>query len=162
MAFCRKCGSALKDDAKFCASCGEPVEAPKTDPRNVINDLNNTEDSTSDYSKDDIENNKFMAMISYLWILVLVPIFAAKDSPFAKFHANQGLVLLVCWVGYSIVAKIIDTITIAILPLFGIIISTVFLIFHIAFVVLMLIGMTNAKTGRAKELPIIGKIRILR
>lgn len=162
MAFCRKCGTALKDDAKFCASCGEPAEAPKTDARNVINDLNNTADSTSDYSKTDIENNKFMAVLSYIWILVLVPIFAAKDSPFAKFHANQGLVLFICGVGYSIVVGIVRTMVTLILPLVGVILSTVFYIVSIVFLVLAILGIVNAVNGRAKELPIIGKIRILK
>ena len=43
----------------------------------------------------DFEKNKIFAILAYLGILVLIPILAAKDSPFAKYHANQGLVLLI-------------------------------------------------------------------
>jgi uncharacterized membrane protein len=43
----------------------------------------------------DIEENKVFAAIAYLGILCLVPLLAKKDSPFAQFHAKQGLVLLV-------------------------------------------------------------------
>ena len=45
--------------------------------------------------KKDIENNKVLAAISYLWILCLVPLFLKRDSKFAQFHAKQGLVLFV-------------------------------------------------------------------
>ena len=38
---------------------------------------------------EDAEKNKVMGILAYLGILVLVPILAAKDSPFAKYHANQ-------------------------------------------------------------------------
>ncbi len=30
--FCNKCGSPLEKDAKFCVSCGNPVEAPQSAP----------------------------------------------------------------------------------------------------------------------------------
>ena len=43
----------------------------------------------------DIEQNKMLAAIGYLGILFLVPLFAAKQSKFALFHAKQGLVLFV-------------------------------------------------------------------
>ena len=31
MSFCTKCGTELKEDAKFCPSCGAPAE-PKAEP----------------------------------------------------------------------------------------------------------------------------------
>ena len=42
-----------------------------------------------------MNGNKVMAILSYFGILVLIPIFAAKDDAFARYHANQGLVLLI-------------------------------------------------------------------
>src|ERR1700754_1359030 len=41
----------------------------------------------------DVEKNKVFALLSYLGILWLVPLLAAKESPFCKFHCNQGIVL---------------------------------------------------------------------
>ena len=35
-----------------------------------------------------------MAILAYFGILVLIPILAAKDSKFARFHANQGLLFM--------------------------------------------------------------------
>ncbi len=43
----------------------------------------------------DIEQNKGVAALSYLWILFAVPLFLKRDSKFAQFHAKQGLVLFV-------------------------------------------------------------------
>jgi len=36
-----------------------------------------------------------MAILAYLTWLVLIPLFAAKESKFARFHCNQGIVLAV-------------------------------------------------------------------
>src|SRR5437762_547806 len=43
----------------------------------------------------DVEQNKVYAILAYLGILVLVPLLAAKESKFAQYHANQGLVLFI-------------------------------------------------------------------
>lgn len=49
----------------------------------------------------DVDLNKGVAALSYVWILCLVPLFLKRDSEFAQFHAKQGLLLfglsLVCW-----------------------------------------------------------------
>jgi hypothetical protein len=38
----------------------------------------------------DAQDNKIMAILAYLGLLFLVPFLAAKESPFARFHTNQG------------------------------------------------------------------------
>lgn len=43
----------------------------------------------------DIEANKNIAALSYVWILFLVPLLGKKHSKFAQFHAKQGLVLFI-------------------------------------------------------------------
>ncbi|MBQ7114042.1 MAG: hypothetical protein IJO10_07365 [Clostridia bacterium] len=93
--------------------------------------------------------NKVMGILSYLWILWIVPIFAAKDSQFARFHANQGLVL---WI-ISIVGGIIGEI-----PVIGFISWIV----GIAYLVLTIMGIVNAVKGEMKPLPIIGGIKIIK
>ena len=62
----------------------------------------------------DAQDNKAMGILAYLGILVLVPIFAAKESPFARFHANQGLVLLIAEAAYGIAVAILSAIFLAI------------------------------------------------
>lgn len=43
----------------------------------------------------DIEENKNVAAIGYVWILCLVPLLLKRKSSFAQFHAKQGLVLFI-------------------------------------------------------------------
>ena len=47
-------------------------------------------------SKDkDVEANKGIAALSYVWILCLVPLLGKRNSKFAQFHAKQGLTLFI-------------------------------------------------------------------
>ena len=88
--------------------------------------------------------------------LVLVPILAAKNSKYARFHANQGLVLFIAEIIYNFVSAIIR----AILPLA--VVNIILWVISVLFLVLSIIGIVNAATGKAKELPVIGKIRIIK
>ena len=45
------------------------------------------------FESTDIDSNRIVAAISYLWILFLIPLFLKRKSKFAQFHARQGLVL---------------------------------------------------------------------
>lgn len=47
------------------------------------------------FSESDIKENKVVAAIGYLSILFLVPLLLKKDSPFAQYHAKQGLYLFI-------------------------------------------------------------------
>ena len=169
MAFCGNCGTKIDDNAKFCPGCGQAVEAPATEQIKTeateqpkaeqaqgqqndlsakIANLNNTKDTTDQFDKDDIEKNKAMGLLAY--ILFFIPLLAAKDSPFARYHANQGLVLFICGLISSLVW---------IIPILGWIIAP---ILSIVITVLAVIGIINALNGKAKELPIIGKFKILK
>ena len=120
-------------------------------------------DTTSYYSRSDIEGNKLMAVLSYLGILVLIPILAAKNSPFAKFHATQGLNLLIVSVAWSIVSGIIGAILGAIgVTFLTVLWSIITWLVSIVIFLTMVIGIINAAQGKAKELPIIGGFRILK
>ena len=109
----------------------------------------------------DAQDNKVMAILAYIGILVLVPIFAAKESPFARFHANQGLVLFIAMVAFSIIAQVVTIVLVMIAPALALI-GTLLSLVSIVFIVLAIIGIINAAKGEAKELPIIGKYKILK
>ncbi len=100
-------------------------------------------------------------MLAYLSILVLVPIFAAKESRFARFHANQGLILLLISAGYEIITELIGSILMAIFSI-AVVVTWIFNLISLVFAVLAVIGIINAANGRAKELPVIGKFQILK
>lgn len=122
-----------------------------------FNEFNNTTDTTSEFDPADIEQNKVMAIFAYLSWLVLIPIFGAKQSKFARFHANQGLALaiaeIICWVVLGILVR---------LPLIGWIFGIVESLFSLVCLIFAIIGIVNAVNGKAKELPIVGKFKILK
>ena len=120
-----------------------------------------TDDLTAHFDGADIAGNKTAAAFSYLGLLVLVSLLAAKNSKFAKFHANQGLALLAVGVAYNIAAGISAAL---LLNISWVLYPTVrFLqLLGLVFPVLAVIGICNAVNGKARELPIIGKMRLLR
>ncbi len=167
MANCTKCGAALVDGEKFCGACGtavssveDKVNAAAEKASAKFEEITNTTDTTSEYTQQDIESNKAMAILSYLFLLVFVPIFAAKESKYARFHANQGLVLTIAVIAFWIV-DVILSIIFAFIGL-GWLISIIGWLVWVLFFVFEIIGLVNASQGKAKELPIIGKIRILK
>ncbi len=178
MAFCGKCGTQVNDDVKFCSNCGEAIggapapeqQAPPVAEQPTANQndftakvaaLNNTADTTADYDANDIIQNKAMAILAYFGPLCFIPMFAAKDSKFARFHANQGLVLLIACVAWSIAYSILNAIILAISWRLYFISSIIGLL-SLVFLLLAIIGIINAANGKAKELPIIGKFKILK
>ena len=175
MAFCGKCGTKVDEGVKFCPSCGatmaapeqaaqpgqQPVQNTQNDFAGKLQNLNNTADTTADFDPKDVEQNKVMGILAYLSWLVLIPIFAAKGSKFARFHANQGLVLAITEIAWWIVQSILTSILFSISWRLGFI-STILSLVNIVFLVLLIIGIMNAASGKAKELPIIGKFKILK
>ena len=112
------------------------------------------------FDKDDIETNKVFAILAY--IIFLIPLLAAKESPYAKYHTNQGLVLFIAAV-VSIIAINILGYILGFIPILGWIVTVLIaMLFPILILVLVIIGIINAANGKAKPLPIIGNITILK
>jgi uncharacterized membrane protein len=105
-------------------------------------------------SNNDVEQNKAMAIVGYIIpILFFIPLVSdAKNSPFAKFHANQQLILLIAAIIINVVGTIIPFIGwFIILPLGS-----------IAIIVLIIMGVINSINGKMKELPMIGTFKIIK
>lgn len=99
----------------------------------------------------DVEKNKAMAILAY--IVFFVPLIAARESRFAMFHANQGLVLFLTAVAGYIVCMILSFL------LIGLILMPLWMI---AMLVLVVIGIINASKGEMKPLPMIGGFTIIK
>ena len=108
----------------------------------------------------DIERNRYMAVLAYLGILVLVPLLCARESPYARFHTNQGLVLCVAAIIYSIASLVINAVVMTISWKLSFI-TMIPALAGIIFIVLAVIGIVNAVKGRTDDLPLIGKFRII-
>lgn len=158
MAFCGKCGTKMEDGAKFCPACGTPASvvpqqaAPAYTPPVVPG-------APAQADIKDAQDNKAMAVLAY--IIFLIPLFAAKESPFARYHTNQGLVLAIAAVAYGIVYSILSAIVLAISWRLYLVVSILGWV-GVVFAVLSVIGIINAVNGRMKPLPIIGGIKILK
>ena len=127
------------------------------DINDKINQVTNTPDHTSEFDPNDIENNKVMAVLAYLSILVIIPLLAAKNSKFARFHCNQGLVLAVAEILIRFVMNLL-----ALIPVVGIVFTIIGYIVNIICLILSIIGIVNAVNGKAKELPVVGSIKFLK
>lgn len=96
------------------------------------------------------KNSNIIGAVAY--ILFFIPLIVDKDSEFGKFHANQGLVLLLLSIAISVVGSIIPFLGwFIIAPIGGLLV-----------LVLAIVGIINALNGEQKELPIIGGIKLLK
>lgn len=105
----------------------------------------------------DVEKNKVFGVIAYLPpLLFLVPLLAARQSRFAMYHCNQGLVLTIVAIALSVVLMILG-IALGAIPVVGFfLILMLGMIKWIGFLALAIIGVINAANGRCKPLPLIG------
>ena len=105
-------------------------------------------------SQSDAEKNKAMGIIGYIIpILFFIPLITdAKSSPFAKYHANQQLNLLLAAIVVNVVGGIIPFIGWFIILPFG----------SIALIIFAIMGIINAAKGEMKPLPLIGGINLIK
>jgi len=153
MAFCGNCGAKIDGEVKFCPSCGTSMEAGATAPVTSGNQ--------------DGDNTKLMSILAYL--LFFIPLLTGdhKRSTFVKYHTNQGLVLfiaIVAWsVAYGILVAIFSAIFIAV-GAWGLLAAINLLLGLVWFAPLIfcILGIVNAVRGVMKPLPLIGGITILK
>jgi uncharacterized membrane protein len=93
------------------------------------------------------DQHKAIAIIGYLIpILFFIPLITdAKNDQFAKYHANQHLLLLITWIIGSVLTFV----------LIG------FLVYLYA-IIAMIMGIVYAAQGQMKPIPLIGGITLLK
>ncbi|MFH1309946.1 MAG: DUF4870 domain-containing protein [Candidatus Omnitrophota bacterium] len=84
------------------------------------------------------------AVLSYLWILCLIPILMKKEEPFVKFHARQGLMLFIVEVGVGIVG---------IVPVLG---QIIYILGMLVCGIFSLVGIVQVLMGNEWKMPGIG------
>ncbi|MFA5927645.1 MAG: hypothetical protein WCT32_03230 [Patescibacteria group bacterium] len=92
-----------------------------------------------------IENNvksRIMAALSYVHVVVLVPLVFARKNSYVKFHAKQGVGLLIIWL-------------LALLLFWVPIVGWLLVLVSVAG---LFFGVTSALTGQEKRLPVIGRM----
>ncbi|MBI4021768.1 MAG: hypothetical protein HY372_00240 [Candidatus Andersenbacteria bacterium] len=90
-----------------------------------------------------LDESRLMAALSYVGVLVLVPILVRKDDPFVRWHAQQGMVLLA-----GIILALLAAAWIAVVG------NVLFLLLLIADI----IALVQALLGRRWKIPVIGHL----
>jgi len=124
----------------------EQNQKPDDEVKNVLQEMNQGEGT---YTPEDIEKNKTMAWLAYL--LFFLPLIACPESEYARFHANQSLLLLILGIAGNVILSIIPVIGWMLLPVFG-----------LGVLALFIMGLVNGFGGKAKRLPLIGRFDILK
>ncbi len=82
-------------------------------------------------------------ILSYLGILVLIPLLIKKDDDFVHFHAKQGLVMLLIWIAVWIISLV---------PFIGWVIGS---LLYIALLIVSLIAIVKVLMGQKWEIPLV-------
>ncbi|HBO17157.1 MAG TPA: hypothetical protein DD451_04105 [Candidatus Moranbacteria bacterium] len=88
----------------------------------------------------DSQENKAIALLSYISILFLIPLLLKKSSAFCQFHAKQGMVLF-----------IVEVVGWFLTPFFGL-----GVLVNLFALILMIMGIINVLNNETKKLPLIG------
>lgn len=162
MAFCSKCGAQLNDNARFCPACGATTGAqqPQQPPVNQNNTQYTGNNNTSyqnytSYSSSSSSDDTIMGILAYLSVLVFIPIFAAKESKFARYHSNQGVTLFIFELAWFVISAIL-TVIFVFVPALGVILKILKWAFRLGFLALIIIGIINVCNREMKPLPVIG------
>lgn len=129
----------------------------------------NTTDESTLHDQEDVAQNKVLALVSYLHYFFFIPMIIKPQSRYLRFHGNQGLTLFLCSLALAIVHAVLCT-------LFGLFafagpagaIASIFLVCLFSVIIYgsillwTILGIYNAVTGKAKELPLIGRFRLLK
>ncbi len=124
-----------------------------------------TYDETEKFKEDDIDKSAFFAPIAYLGILFFIPLLIRPNSAFTKYHVNQGLVLLLAALATDIaillLVLVLNLVNFWIFPTF-LFTTFLFMVCNLFFVSCIIIGAYNATGGYAKEIPLVGRFRIIK
>lgn len=137
-------------------------------------------DETKNFDKKDIETGKGMSIISYLGFLSIIPYLSEKKNKYVRYHAVQGMNLFVLEMIYSVIYGILTSVIKvkgscgggyygSLADAFGVTckvtpwwITLPLGIIGLGFTVLAIIGIVNACQDKAKELPIVNQIKIIK
>ena len=125
---------------------------------NVEEKINNNQEEAKEgevvgedgFSKKDKDENKAMAILSYIGILSLIPYITEKKSKWVRYNAIQGLNIFIV----SLIGSVVG-----IIPVLGWIASGVISIFTF---VISIMGIVNVCNGEAKELPLMNNFKFIK
>lgn len=161
MGYCVKCGAKVEDGIMICPQCGAQIPVM---PGSYQPQYYGTSYGSSEYfGQDEVRRNKAMGVLSYIGILVLIPLLAGdRRSEYVKHHMNQGIVLTIL----SVLVDLLDGESVwglySMIHFNGGLFSWTLDILDLGIFVLCIVGIVSACRGDRKELPLIGKLRFFK
>lgn len=107
------------------------------------------EDRTQEFDPQDIQTNKAMGILAYIGPLVFIPMCACKQSKFAQFNSEAGVMLFIAEVILGALGFI---------PYLGIL----FYLLEVGVSAIAIMGIVYAATGKAMELPIVSQCKFIK
>lgn len=129
----------------------------------------NTKDETGTFAEEDIKENCNFGVLSYLAYLFFIPMIAKPYSRYLRFHGNQGLTLFLSTIALEAVNLLLNFTFSQVFSVNGAlsgpgvfltVLATVFI--NGCILLWITIGIFNTVKGKARELPIIGRFRLLK
>ena len=107
------------------------------------------------FDQSDVEQNKTMVLLTailqiFIPILFFLPLVSCQNSPYGKFYANQGLLLLLLYIASTVVN---------IIPILG---QIVCIVVGIATFVFAIMNAVNASKGVRNGIPILGNVELIK
>lgn len=107
---------------------------------------------------DEMQKTKLFCSLAYIFgILFFLPIVFYPNSSFAKFHANQALVILIL----AIVGEVLFGV-LTIIPVVGFVFKILCIVFGALIILACIFGILGVVKEETKELPLIGKIKLIK
>ncbi|MEG0457164.1 MAG: zinc ribbon domain-containing protein [Oscillospiraceae bacterium] len=161
--YCRQCGKELNNNVKFCDNCGT-----KTNEQNESTQQN----GQSQPNQSNINNTNYIdCALAYIPVLFWLPYATGNKTEFARKCSNQGLLLLI----FNIILNILLSILSGVFNVLNFVsfLSPIFVIFNVIFsicffavsgltIASFVIGLIKALKGEFFEIPVIGKITIIK
>lgn len=143
----------------------EPESEKTVIEKKIENALITTKSET--HSRDEIDNYRQDAILCYIPFVSIYELVSkkAKEAPYLFFHVNQGFALTLHYCFVFVINYIlktlfkVDNVYLSTLPGSVRVIRALLVISGVA---LSTFGMINSYNGKSKELPFIGRMRLLR
>ena len=130
--------------------------------------MSSIKDYTDSYSLEEIESGKALSIISYL--IPLVPFILSKKNNYVKFHTLNGMNILFTYLIFLIIKRtlsyifgtpcdLVSGLKCIILPIS---LRIFFAFINMIFSFIILYGVLNVCNNKAKEIPIIRKIKLFK
>lgn len=106
-------------------------------------------DRTAEFDPADISANKVMGILAYIGPLVFIPMFACKDSKYAQFNAEAGIILFIAEAIFG---------TLTIIPYLG----YLFWLLNIGVTVISILGIVACAQNKANDLPLVNQFKFIK